>query len=322
MYKINLDENKERYRELCNNEDSIPLFCKSWWLDSVADNEWNVVLYESKGKVIGALPYIKIKRFGFTSISQPVLTQHLGPWLKDFEDKVSTKLSREKEILQYLFSNLPPFSKYSQNWSHINSNWLPLYWLGYQQTTRYTYRIDNLKNLDEVWQNFDSKTRNEIRKAESRYNLIIKEDLDFEIFFNLNTKVFSRQNLDLPYSADLVKNIYNNCKNNNCIKTFIAVDSSNAYHAGVLVIWDKKSTYYLMGGGDPNLRNSGATSLCMWNAIKFAASVSDSFDFEGSIIEPIEKFIRGFGAKQTPYFYVWKFNSSILEMLSIIKKIF
>jgi hypothetical protein len=40
----------------------------------------------------------------------------------------------------------------------------------------------------------------------------------------------------------------------------------------------------------------------MWEAIKFASTVTKRFDFEGSMIEPVERFFRAFGAKQTPYF--------------------
>jgi hypothetical protein len=59
-----------------------------------------------------------------------------------------------------------------------------------------------------------------------------------------------------------------------------------------------------MGGGDPALRNSGATSMVLWQAITFAATVTKRFDFEGSMLEPVERFFRAFGARQTPYFRV------------------
>ena len=84
----------------------------------------------------------------------------------------------------------------------------------------------------------------------------------------------------------------------------IAEDSEGQRHAGIYIVWDENSVYYLMGGGDPLLRRSGATSLCMWEAILFAASLKKSFDFEGSMLEPVERFFRGFGADQIPYFSI------------------
>ena len=73
-----------------------------------------------------------------------------------------------------------------------------------------------------------------------------------------------------------------------------------------IIFWNPDSAYYLMGGRNPKLRSSGATSLCMWEAIQFSASVTKSFDFEGSMNEPVERFFRAFGAVQTPYFSIKK----------------
>lgn len=40
------------------------------------------------------------------------------------------------------------------------------------------------------------------------------------------------------------------------------------------------------------LRNSGATSLLIWEVIKFASTVSKKFDLEGSKLEPVERFLE------------------------------
>jgi hypothetical protein len=70
------------------------------------------------------------------------------------------------------------------------------------------------------------------------------------------------------------------------------------------LVGDRRTTYYLMGGGDPQLRTSGAGSLLMWEAIRRARAVSQVFDFEGSMLRPVERFFRAFGGRQTPYPHV------------------
>jgi hypothetical protein len=90
------------------------------------------------------------------------------------------------------------------------------------------------------------------------------------------------------------------CRERAQSRILIAEDAQGRAHAGCYLVWDSESAYYLLGGGDPELRNSGAMSLVMWEAIRFSAEVSDSFDFEGSMIESIERFFRAFGALQTP----------------------
>lgn len=313
--------NKERYRELCEHESSIPIFSKSWWLDSVASNAWDVVLVEKKGVIQAALPFIIRRKFGFKILSQPILTQTLGPWLRPSNGKYAKQLSKEKSLLQELFNKLPKHAQYRQNWHYSLTNWLPLFWLGYEQTTRYTYRIESLDNIDILWSNFQENIRREIRKAVDKEHITVRSDHGLESFLTLNEKVFSRQNMQMPYTRNFIRCFDKAATNNHARKIFIAEDEQGRPHAGVYLIWDDNTAYYLMGGGDPRLRNSGATSLCMWEAIKFAATVTKSFDFEGSMLESVERFFRAFGAIQTPYFQISKTNSKFLKSYDFLKDI-
>jgi hypothetical protein len=104
-------------------------------------------------------------------------------------------------------------------------------------------------------------------------------------------------------------------------RIFVARDPAGRPHAGVYLVWDEGSAYYLMGGGDPEVRGSGATSLCLWHAIRFASTVTASFDFEGSMIEPVERLFRAFGAEQTPYFAVSRINSWQLRARIALREI-
>lgn len=314
--------NKEKYRRLCEEEESIPIFSQAWWLDSVAKDKWDVVLIENGDRIDASLPYVLDKKYGFTLITQPKLTQTLGPWIRESKAKYARRLSREKDLLQGLFALLPKHDYYAQNWHYSMTNWLPLYWQGYEQTTRYTYRIDNIVDFESMWGGFEANIRTDIRKAINREGITIKTDLPFEEFISLNKKVFERQGVNVPYSSEFIVALNKAAKKREASKTFIAVDSEGNKHAGIYLVWDKNSAYYLMGGGDPELRNSGATSLCMWEAIKFASTVTKSFDFEGSMIEPVERFFRGFGSIQTPYFSVKKTNSKLLKAYRAFKNIY
>ena len=82
-----------------------------------------------------------------------------------------------------------------------------------------------------------------------------------------------------------------------------------------LLAWDADSAYYLAGAVDPKNKNTGAMSLLMWTAIQFSSGVTNQFNFEGGMVEPIERFFRSFGAKQTPYFEIRKTNSRLLKLL-------
>ena len=50
--------NKERYQQLCDAEPSICVYDQPWWMDAVCGAEnWDVLLYEKKGNLLGAMPY-------------------------------------------------------------------------------------------------------------------------------------------------------------------------------------------------------------------------------------------------------------------------
>ena len=314
--------NKERYRILCAQEPSIPLFSQAWWLDATAGaGQWDVALVEIAGTVVATLPYVKRSRYGFILLSQPPLTQTLGPWLRDYGGKSATRLAQHKEWMEALIEQLPTFDRYTQHWSWQYGNWLPFYWAGFKQTTYYTYILHNLTDENTLWKGLRENIRTDIKKASHRFNLQVRHDLSIDDFLPLNIMTFQRQGMVLPYSEDFVRGLDAACVQNAARRIVIAEDEQGRRHAGVYIVWDKNSAYYLMGGGDPELRNSGATSLCMWEAIKFAAGVTRRFDFEGSMIEPVERFFRAFGAVQTPYFGVSKTPSRLLRTLSFLREL-
>lgn len=299
----------DRYSDLCATEPSIPIFCQNWWLDAVAPGAWDVALVEKSGEIQAALPYFIRRRYGLNFIQQPALTQLSGPWMAKRDGRVQARLESEKKLSYALIDQLPRYDSFSQNWHFSMTNWLPFHWRGFTQTTRYTYRLPNLSNLDVVWKGLSSNIRSDIRKAESRFNVRLREEPTLNDFLELNRKTFERQHKTRPYSPSFVGRLDTACAERGQRRIFIAEDAEGRAHAGCYLIWDQNCAYYLIGGGDPELRNSGATSFAVWEAIKFAATVSSSFDFEGSMLEPVERFFRNFGAEQTPYFNVSRLAS-------------
>ena len=281
------------------------IFSSPWWLDATAGaGNWGVAEVKQNGQVVASMPWVLKQNFlGLKILCQPGLSQTLGPWIAEppKKTKYATKLAREKDLMEALIDQLPHYDIFRQNFAPEITNWLPFYWRGFLQTTRYTYRLNSLENADSLWNNFQENTRREIRKAEKR-GVSVEETDDIEAFLVTNEKTFLRQRMKLPYRRDYVRRLFSACLANGAGKIFLAKGEDGRAHAGNLIVWNRHCAYYLMGGGDPELRNSGATSLAMWHAIQFASTVSSIFDFEGSMIEPVERFFRGFGAVQTPYF--------------------
>ena len=71
----------------------------------------------------------------------------------------------------------------------------------------------------------------------------------------------------------------------------------------------------------PCSNNINLVDTIQFESIKFALSSGRAFDFEGSMIESIEKYFRSFGSIQTPYFSISKTNSKLLKIRKFIKEI-
>lgn len=314
------NETRNRYRALCETRSDIPLFQQAWWLDATCGPDgWCVALSLSDNKIVGALPYADTRRMGFRVLTQPPLTQFLGPWVAPTSAKTAERLGREKDIMGDLINQLPLYAHFSQAWGTANTNWLPFHWAGFRQTTRYTYAIDNLSDEANVWSGFQSKIRGDIRKAVTRNGIHLRNEPTLDDFIAVNNKTFARQGKSTPYSREYLSKLDHACASRGQRKIFLAEDPEGRIHAGAYIVWDSSRAYYLAGGGDPELRNSGATSYCLWEAIRFAATVSSAFDFEGSMMEPIERFVRGFGAQQVPYFYLTNTPSPLLRLRAALQ---
>jgi hypothetical protein len=312
--------NKQKYIELCKERKDIPIFSQPWWLDAVCqDGIWDVVLVEKGNVIWGALPYYYQKDWKGKRITMPKLTQTMGPWLRYPKDqKYANKISHEKEIMTKLIKELPKFGSFTQNFHYTVTNWLPFHWEGFKQTTRYTYILEDTSQIETLWKQLRSNIRREIKKAKSK-NLKTINSSDIEKFYEINSLTFNRQDQKTPYSLEFIKDLDSACVKEKRRKILLAEDKQKRTHAGIYLVWDNKEMYYLMGGGDPELRNSGATSLLMWEAIKLASKKGLKFNFEGSMIEPVERFFRAFGAIQTPYFQIYKRNSLPYRLMDCAK---
>lgn len=315
--------NKEKYREFCKKEKNIPIFSKDWWLDSVCPENkyWDVILIEKGGQIVASMPYIVGRKHNFKTIEMPKLTQNLGPYIKYPEkQKYETKLSYEKEIMTEIIEQIPDVASFSQNFNYRITNWLPFYWNGFKQTTRYTYIINDLSNLESVYNNISSAYRNKIKKAQKSVD--VKQDLPIEEFFKINEMTFLRQGLKSPISLNFLIKHDKSLSENNSRKIFFAIDSNNQIHSALYLTWDYTSSYVHMVGENPELRKSSAGILLIWEAIKFTKKVLklNKFDFEGSMIERVEPVRRSFGATQHPYFSISKTYSKFYKLLSLGKE--
>ncbi|GAA4054006.1 hypothetical protein GCM10022409_46340 [Hymenobacter glaciei] len=308
---------KAHYHDFCRTAPDVPVFAQPWYLDACAGGgTWDVVLAEEKGRVVAALPFFFKQKGPFRYVTMPPFVKWLGPYLLP---EFRSQLPKEHELLQALIVQLPAFASFQQNFYPTTTNWLPFYWQQYRQTTYYTYRLKQLRHLTQVEAGLGTGIRRDIRLARQQVRVV--HDRSLEEFYRVNMLSFQRQKLPAPYSLAQFRQLDAALASAGTRELFFAVDEKDQVHSVAYLIWDATTAYFLLAGDDPALRASGAGVLLAWEAICFASEVLglDCFDFEGSMLPGVERIRVRFGAVQTPYFFVWKHNSRLFELLEKLK---
>jgi Acetyltransferase (GNAT) domain len=296
-----------KYQQFAQNHPGLSVFVQPWYLDAVCGvGNWSFVCVEKQENVVAVMPFFLKKKLHWQYIAMPHLSRMMGVHM--LPSYRNTK--HEAKIYTELIEKLPQFAAFEQDCQYELTNWLPFYWKGFRQTTRYSYRIP-LHNLETVWENIASDYKNnKIAKVSSKVTINPKTDLND--FFKIQNQSFERQGKESPISLDLLQKLDIALAENQSRTIFSAIDKeTKAIHSALYLIWDKKSAYLLMAGDDPTLRNSGAGILLVWEAIQYAKNELqvEYFDFLGSMTQGIEGVRRQFGAEQVPYFRLQKENS-------------
>lgn len=279
------------------------IFQEPWWLDAVAPNAWQSLEVVEGGQIVARMPIVLHRKLGFRVIRQPPLTQVLGPWIRTSCASEARRLAREKRLLNELIDQLPRWDYFEANFHRGMINWLPFYWRGFQQTTRYTYVLEETADIEKVWGQLQENVRRNVRKAQR--TLRVRTDMGLDHLLNLVEATFERQGQELPFSRNVMHRLDAACSLRGARRMFFAEDARGRLHAALYLVMDTGCAYYLLGGANPALRESGAQNLLLWEAIRCASEMRLSFDFEGSMLEPVERVFRGFGACQAPYMRVY-----------------
>lgn len=275
-----------------------------WYLDAVCgEGQWGAVGVEKANKLVGVWPFFLKKKFGFQYVAMPVLGRQIGPYV--LPEQRGNR--HETGILEQLLEKLPPLVGLSQDCPYSLVNWLPFYWRGFRQTTRYSYEL-HLEDLDKIWRGLAPDYRNQkIPKAQERLEVYTGNNLN--LFLEVHDRSFARQKLVPPVSNTLMQKLDAALNNRQSRAIFFAAERGGGpIYSVAYLAWDRRRAYFLMAGDHPEYRTSGSGVLIAWECIRYAAEVLrlPVFDFAGSMIKPIERVRRQFGADQVTYFRLEK----------------
>jgi hypothetical protein len=285
----------------------VPLFSQAWWLDAVCPPQsWDVLLFEENGRIEAALPYQLSRKWGIRFVINPTLTQGTGIWYRRHEgESEQDRLGREKKAAAHIVAELDrlKLAFFMQHFSPEITNWLPFYWSGFTQTTRYTYRIPDISNPQACFEAMNYAKQKQIRKAEE---LRVTTSITAGAFYRHHAQTLRAKGKKIFYPQALLERIYAAASARNQLLVIGLEDADGSQHTALFIVFDRHSAYNLISSIAPEHAASGASSRVVFEAIKHLSTTCKAFDFEGSMDEGIENSFRQFGALQTPYFRVIK----------------
>ena len=294
------------------------IFSTAWWLDAVAPGLWRPHLVDESGRGVAAWPTVVTRTpWGDVHAGAP-LTPFLGP-LFEAGEQAQRRRSRESRSLELLLERVEPFAHLEARCHPAFDYWTPLHWHGFDQTTHYTWRLPDLADVEAVWAGVRENVRREIRKA--RKNGVSVEPGALDDLLRLHAVSGAEQGRrgEIRANAPVLRRAAAAALAREAATILVARNGEGVHSAG-LFVHDTRYTYYLVGASDPAFRTSGAASLVMWEAIERASARGTAFDFEGSMLRPVERFVRAFGGVPTPYSIVRKTPSLGLRSARTLKR--
>ncbi|HMQ06900.1 MAG TPA: GNAT family N-acetyltransferase [Saprospiraceae bacterium] len=305
---------KELYITRTGENLKAPLFHQPWWLDIVTAGSWDVVLsFDKNDEIIGVLPMAVERKWGMNISRMPPLTPYLGPWISASHKTLNFAVySRENRILKDLIGQLPAFNYLGCKCLPTFTNWYPFYLANYSQTTAYTYILYDIANKENLWAGMKNTVRTDITRASKQGNIVSLWDANK--LYELQKRTFDRQNLNIPYSQELLNALVDAIKTRNCGQMIFALNAENKMCAGILVVWDQDCAYNLIMGMDDRMEMHGAIQWLIWHSINITSAFVSTYNFEGSMLPNIEPVFRHFGGFRTPYYKIWKDKNRLITL--------
>lgn len=277
---------------ICWNKESLQgsVYTEPYFLDVVCKG-WSAVAVEDEQGICAMYPVNYRKKLGLKYALQPLLTPYFGVLMNPDICNENAKQEIQDKIIDFLVDYFHLFSQRFHPMGHVN-----------MPKSNTTVNLKRLQTywIDEKWKPEQCSTsiKNHLRKAEKHHLVIQQCDNVDWILQTFLTKGYAKKK-----EADFFLQLYR--KLGPTVQLFIlqAIDSTGKIHSAGAFLVDGKRLVYFFAALDRNVSRLGGNSLLLNFAIQraFSKNEFDVFDFEGSSLPGVERFIKGFRPQKSVY---------------------
>ncbi len=277
------------------------------YLDIVAPG-WQAIELWRDRTLLAIMPLYLNQKAGYTYALQPSFCQFWGIIFggEDLGNDYKT-YSHRRKVVKAMIDAIPAQIKWFMYGFAPEFDYpLPFHWAGYTLQSRITYRLDLSVGYAEIERNFGNDTRYDMRKALSQGFAVHATDAWQRLSGLVHANSIEGKLRLQPTQLGTFDRIAPFLLQSQLGFLLEVVDADASLIGAALFASFAGKTTYLISSQAPGKSSNGAMSLLLARAIAEAAARSQIFDFEGSMIEGVESFFRGFGGRPVPYLMIEK----------------
>jgi len=277
---------RERWDSCIAQSGNQLTYAFTWYLDVVSPHWEALVSFDYEY----VMPLPAKRRYKVPYLVQPILTQQLG---------IFSKTEITESIVEEFIKEIPYFS-YELNFNEQNFCPKALIF------PNFLLNLD--KSYTEIKAKYTKNTQRNIEKA-IKLNLKIRTGLSVEDFLKFYYTI-EKDFLTIRHSV--LEKLLRMGISVNALKIYGVYSSEDKLIAGLCLLRSPKRLTYLLPASNNEGKASSAMFLLIDKLILENAGKEMILDFEGSSIEGIARFYKGFGAKNHPYYILKRFRPSFL----------
>lgn len=270
------------------------IYAMSWYLDCMSP-KWEAIVTDNYDYV---MPLPVKSKFRLRYLTQPYLSQQLGLFSQNIIP--SEILETFLDFIPYKFYRLQLNSGNNHQTNNLKPNFI----------------LDLNESFEEISNNFSKNCNRNIKKAKEIEQTIFKDN-DFD-----NFKTFTENSLNFtPPKGFLsaLNTLLLRIRNEHFAEIWSVNDEeTNQAIASVLILRWKNRIYYLMPSSSEKGKQNFAMYLILAEIIRQNSNTPTILDFEGSSIEGVARFYKGFGAIPE-YYPILNKNKLFFPLNKIVK---
>lgn len=280
----NREINYAKWDECIQNAANGNLYAKSWYLDVVSP-EWEALILDDYRFV---MPLPVIKKMAIRMIIQPLHCQQLGIFpapVLEIQQQFAEKLKKSFRIINY----------------QLNAGMLIHAFPSFENIKRTNYILPLHLSYEETVSGFSRHTIRNLTAAENAQVKVVKGLLPSD-FFKSKKEAETRKVPEKSYRILHQLIAQTLMKGNGVI--YAAYSQTNNLCAAAYVLFDQNKAYYLNAFSTEEGRENRAMYAIVNELIKEFSRSATIIDFEGSVIEGVARFYKGFGAIGEDYYFI------------------